>query len=89
MSERWLRVSGRVQGVGYRAFAARAGRNLGLSGAVRNEADGAVVVRVSGEAAAVESFRAALARGPVAARVEAVRELTEGDRPTGRFDLEF
>ncbi|HRC85758.1 MAG TPA: acylphosphatase, partial [Thermoanaerobaculia bacterium] len=36
------RVTGRVQGVGFRAFVRREGRRLGLSGEVRNLEDGSV-----------------------------------------------
>ena len=90
MREIWLRVSGRVQGVGYRAFVARSGRGLNLSGGVRNELDGTVVVKLAGGSeAAVESFRVLLRRGPVAARVEAVEEMASDERPGGRFDFEF
>jgi len=81
------RVRGRVQGVGFRAFAARQARALGLAGGVRNESDGSVVVEVvGGDAAALAAFTEGLGRGPAAARVTAVERVEPDGRP---MDLEF
>jgi acylphosphatase len=65
-------ISGRVQGVGYRAFAQREARRLGLVGWTRNRRDGRVECLARGEAAALESFLAALRRGPAAGEVTGV-----------------
>jgi acylphosphatase len=65
-------VSGRVQGVGFRAFVADAARVAGVSGWVRNLRDGRVEVFAEGEAAALAGLEAACARGPLLARVDAV-----------------
>ena len=46
-------VTGRVQGVGYRVWAARNAKALGLRGWVRNRRDGAVEALFAGEAAAL------------------------------------
>jgi acylphosphatase len=55
-----IRYVGRVQGVGFRATArAVAGRHP-VTGWVRNEADGSVMVEVQGEPAGIEGFRAEL-----------------------------
>jgi acylphosphatase len=62
-------VSGRVQGVGFRAFAAARARELGLRGHVRNVEDGTVESVAVGPAGAVEAYLAALRSGPPAARV--------------------
>ncbi len=84
------RVTGRVQGVGFRAFAVRRARALGLGGGVRNEADGSVVIRAEGAADAIERLRRALEQGPPAARVAAVEELEPGaGRDPERFDARF
>lgn len=83
-AERFL-VSGRVQGVGYRAFARREAEALGLSGHALNLPDGRVEVLAIGDATAREALAAALARGPMLARVDAVaRSPADGD-PSGRF----
>jgi len=67
-----LVVSGRVQGVAFRACAADEARRLGLRGWVRNLPDGRVEAEAEGERAAVERLGAWCRRGPPAARVSAV-----------------
>ena len=65
-------VRGRVQGVGFRFFVLQQADALGLSGWVRNRADGSVEVRAEGNRPALESLLADLRRGPTAAHVEGV-----------------
>lgn len=65
-----LRIRGRVQGVGYRVWAAAEAKKHGLRGWVRNRSDGTVELLASGERKTVEAFIAACARGPAGARVE-------------------
>ena len=65
-------VSGRVQGVGYRAFAARAATQRNLVGGVRNLDDGRVELDVEGPRETIEALLAELGVGPPAARVKAV-----------------
>jgi acylphosphatase len=64
------RIIGRVQGVGFRAWAAGEARALGLTGWVRNEPDGSVAALLAGEETAVEAMLERLRRGPPAAIVE-------------------
>jgi acylphosphatase len=66
-------VTGRVQGVGFRRFAQRSAEALGIAGQVRNLADGSVIGEAEGEDEALESFLAALRRGPALSRVAAVQ----------------
>ncbi|MCX7924226.1 MAG: acylphosphatase [Fimbriimonadales bacterium] len=66
------RVYGAVQGVGYRAFALSEARRLGLSGYVRNCADGSVEVVAEGEEEKLQSFLERLQRGPSASHVDYV-----------------
>jgi acylphosphatase len=68
VTRRYL-VSGRVQGVGYRMYAADCARREGLAGHVRNLADGAVEAVAEGDLEGVTRFEAALWRGPSRARV--------------------
>jgi acylphosphatase len=62
-------VSGRVQGVFYRATCVRKATALGLTGYARNLSDGRVEVLACGDAAAVESFLAWLWEGSPASKV--------------------
>jgi acylphosphatase len=76
-------VTGRVQGVGFRFFAERAARELGLRGWVRNLPDGSVETMVEGEEEAVAHYLARIARGPRSSRVDgvAVENLPEQSFP--------
>ena len=65
-------VSGRVQGVFYRASTCEQARALGLAGHAKNLPDGRVEVLASGSADALEALERWLRRGPPAARVDAV-----------------
>ena len=67
-----LRITGRVQGVGYRAWAVGTARRLGLRGWVRNRADGSVEALVTGDGDAVAAMIEACREGPLAARVAEV-----------------
>ena len=78
-----LTISGRVQGVGYRAAFYDTALSLGLCGWVRNRRDGTVEACVDGEAAALETIIAWAKRGPPATQVahvsiEDVAEMTAG-----------
>jgi acylphosphatase len=82
-----LHVTGQVQGVSFRWYAAREATRLGLAGWVRNEPDGSVRAHAEGPADAVEEFVAWCGQGPPVARVEDVA-VTEVE-PTGAtsFDI--
>jgi acylphosphatase len=67
-----LRITGRVQGVGYRAWALQMAVRLGLRGWVRNRGDGSVEAVVIGEDDAVARMIEACHEGPFGARVSAV-----------------
>lgn len=67
-----LVISGKVQGVFYRASALAEAQRLGLSGFVKNLPDGAVEAVVEGERHLVDEFVAWCRRGPPAARVDDV-----------------
>ncbi len=85
-----FRVEGRVQGVGFRWWVQRTGRELGLRGAVRNLPDGAVEVRAAGPAEQVGRLEELLAVGPPAARVERVQVMAEdADVPESGFQIRF
>ena len=67
-----LAITGRVQGVGYRDWAMATAQRLGLSGWVRNRADGSVEALVVGDDDAVGRMIEACRHGPTLARVDAV-----------------
>lgn len=80
---RHVRVTGRVQGVGFRAWTRDEAVARGLAGWVRNEPDGAVTAVIAGPETAVEAMLAAVQGGPRFARVAAV-EVRDAEMPEGR-----
>jgi acylphosphatase len=76
-------VSGRVQGVGFRFFTQDIARQEGLTGIVRNLADGRVEVVAEGDDESLTRLEAALRRGPSHARVETIE--VDDLVPSGRY----
>ena len=74
-------VSGRVQGVFFRASCAERARRMGVGGWVRNRRDGSVEAAFEGDPSAVESMIAWCRHGPPGAVVETVEVTPE--QPTG------
>ncbi len=73
-------VSGRVQGVFYRASASEKATSLGLSGWVRNRRNGDVELLARGDPLLVDELEAWLWQGPRMASVTSVlREATDDD----------
>ena len=75
-------VTGQVQGVGFRFFAERIARELGVRGWVRNLRDGTVETVAEGDDDALVRFFDRLRQGPRGARVEG---LAEEDHPVEGF----
>jgi acylphosphatase len=82
-----VRITGRVQGVGFRWFVREEARRLGLSGWVTNRPDGEVEVRAGGESSSLARLRRALEVGPTGANVAAVADLPE--EPSGPLPYPF
>jgi len=81
---RRLVITGRVQGVCYRAWSASEARGLGLNGWVRNRRNGKVEMLIDGEAEAMDRMIALCRQGPPEARVEQIEvEETEEHAPSG------
>jgi acylphosphatase len=74
MTAKRLVISGRVQGVGFRAWMSAQAEALGVSGWVRNRRDGSLEAVVDGDTAAVEELLRACRRGPRHADVTAIEE---------------
>ena len=74
-----LRITGQVQGVGYRFWATRTGTSLGLRGWVRNRTDGSVEALVTGAPEAVAAMIEASRTGPFGAQVSDVTVTPDQD----------
>ena len=68
-----VHVTGRVQGVSFRAWTQEQAEALDVRGWVRNETDGSVSALLAGSGAAVDEMVRALSHGPRFASVSAVR----------------
>lgn len=82
---RLLTVTGRVQGVGFRAWLEREARRRDLHGWVRNRHNGSVEALVVGEESAIAALVAACPRGPAMARVDHVTQSPGSDDGTQGF----
>lgn len=83
-----LRITGRVQGVWYRAWTAEQAQALGLSGFVRNRKDGSVEAVFKGPADAVQAMISKCHDGPPSAQVTDIEiEETQGMVADGFLSL--
>ena len=89
MSELHVRVTGVVQGVGFRWFVREKARRLGLAGWVRNLPDGSVEVLAAGDPGQLELLRGELLKGPSGAAVDGLEPAGEpaGEPPAQPFTI--
>ena len=80
-------VTGRVQGVFFRAWAQGQARELGVSGWIRNCADGSVEAQLTGDEHAVTRMIERMGRGPSNARVDEIVVEESEPEEVGRFEL--
>jgi len=86
-SAKYVRVTGRVRGVFYRAWSQAQARELAISGWIRNCPDGSVEAHLQGEDSSVSRMIDRMRRGPANARVEDVEIEDAAPEDTGRFEL--
>ncbi|HUO83776.1 MAG TPA: acylphosphatase [Thermoanaerobaculia bacterium] len=90
METRLLRIHGKVQGVGYRFYATRVARRLGLKGWIRNNRDGSVEAGVEGESEKIDEWIEELREGPRYAEVSRIdQEKKDYSGQFGDFDVRF
>ena len=82
-----IRVEGRVQGVGYRAWVESTARSMGLTGWVRNRRDSSVEMVLQGPRDRVGEMLKKCEHGPTAATVTRVEILGEGIGAYEQFDV--
>lgn len=88
MEHRAYRITGAVQGVGFRWWTRNLADRNDLRGTVRNASDGSVEVVVVGEARVLDDFETQLRVGPPSARVTDVqRREPVGEPPTAGFEI--
>jgi len=73
MREVYIKIEGRVQGIGFRRWAISKAMDIGgISGWVRNEDDGSVEILMSGEDDKINRMIQACYEGPLFARVDKI-----------------
>ena len=72
MQQYEIKITGRVQGVGFRYYTQQKAREFGLKGWVKNTVDGGVLVMVSGDETDIETFIDYLRIGPTLSRVRKI-----------------
>jgi acylphosphatase len=85
----YARVSGRVQGVGFRYSAVREAQRQRLNGWVRNASNGDVEIWAEGPPEKLELFLAWLWRGPAYSRVDSVEKEDKPPRGYRDFGVEY
>jgi acylphosphatase len=87
IERRIVRVTGDVQGVGFRASARNEAQRRGVRGWARNEPDGSVTIDAEGEPDALAAFIAWCRHGPPAARIDQIA-ITSAE-PVGHAGFEI
>lgn len=89
MNAKRLVITGRVQGVGYRAWMVYKATQLGVSGWVRNRSDGTVEALIAGDIASVEELSRLCRRGPRMAEISSIDEdLADPPAEPGFYQVE-
>jgi acylphosphatase len=88
MAARRYRLTGRVQGVGFRYFTYRSAQLLGVRGWVRNREDGDVEVHAEAESPILKEFEGHLRSGPFFARVLGLEWTNVSPSPFLNFSIE-
>ncbi|HVT03999.1 MAG TPA: acylphosphatase [Thermoanaerobaculia bacterium] len=88
--QRMIRIHGKVQGVGFRFFATRIARRLGLNGWIQNNRDSSVEALVEGESTAIDEWLEELREGPRYAEVTKIdQDRKEFSGKLAEFDVKF
>lgn len=83
-----IRISGKVQGVSFRAYAKQEADDIGLAGLIRNEPNGTVYIEVEGEEDDVKKFIEWCRDGSEHARVEKMEVKRQPLRDMEGFRIE-
>ena len=87
--QKHIYISGRVQGVGFRAFTRREAAVLDIKGWVKNLADGRVELVIKGQEAKVKEMLRKVKEGPSFARVDDFKVKDEKPDDYDQFEIRF
>lgn len=87
---RVLKIHGKVQGVGYRFFATRVARRLGLKGTIQNLRDSTIEAHVEGDSDKIDEWIREIKEGPRYAEVTQIdQDVRDFTGTFGDFDVKF
>ncbi|HBH22866.1 MAG TPA: acylphosphatase [Cytophagales bacterium] len=89
MVHRIIKIKGRVQGVGFRAFVTDQARKLGINGFVRNEPDRSVYIEASGPEHEMQVFIDKCKKGPMMGNVERLEQTANMNEYTDGFFVRY
>jgi len=84
-----MKVTGRVQNVGFRYFAVKEAEKAGVKGFVRNQPDGSVYIEAEGEEEALDSYYLRIKKGPMWGRVDHVALSEQPVRGYEKFIVKY
>ncbi|MBR5914380.1 MAG: acylphosphatase [Selenomonadaceae bacterium] len=85
-----ITVSGRVQGVGFRFFTQQTALNLRITGWVKNQSDGSVIMEVQGTPQQLDALITRLKQGNGYSKVEQMKiEDLEVDKGENKFGIRY
>ncbi|WP_420317536.1 acylphosphatase [Ekhidna sp.] len=84
-----IKVTGKVQGVFFRASTEERAQKLGLKGWVKNERDGSVIIEVEGKQEAISQFKQWCTIGPPNAIVESIKVEEIPKQGFSTFEVRF
>jgi len=87
MIARRVRITGRVQGVFFRAWTKDEARSIGVHGWVRNCTDGSVEAHIEGDEISVDELIRRMRHGPPHAKVTDVQVTDSAIEDLGRFEV--
>ncbi|PIR92917.1 acylphosphatase [Candidatus Falkowbacteria bacterium CG10_big_fil_rev_8_21_14_0_10_43_10] len=84
-----IKITGEVQGVGFRCYTQKKAKELGIKGYVVNDPDGAVYVEAEGEEDALKEFVNWCRRGPDGVRVAKIEVIKGGIKEFTNFRISY
>ena len=84
-----LIIIGRVQGVGYRAWAKKNAKNLDILGWVKNAKDKSVLIEISGNRKNIKLFISKCYKGPVFSRVDEIISTEKSFKKFTNFEIRY
>ena len=84
-----IKVKGRVQGVGFRAFTASTAKALGIKGFVQNKPDGTVYIEAEGDLASMADFIKMCSNGPGWSHVDHLTQEVYPVRGYTAFEIRY